>query len=273
VLYYTSSRYLTFQTVFFFFSQACDNRDPSRPIFFVTEDSQFGALRRFTPKPGVSPGWETLHTPGGTTDFLLFFPDGHFTWTCDEEAARKSQSLYYPNVEGIAFWEDSLYFVSKRTYNLYKLDLDEMTYTSSSTTGGIIGDGEFKHQPDQIVRNNGSGGKSTSPWLYFTEDGGRTPGVYAVNTAPSSDGEDIGTKKYSIFEAYGEDYFGDETTGLAFSPDGSKMFACFQDCGCDVPGSVDCGCLLEFTRDDGMSFDGETMSLKFHTLKDDTDEV
>ena len=151
---------------------------------------------------------------------------------------------------------------------MYKLDLDKMTYTTSSTTGGIVGDGEFRHQPDQIVRNNGSGAKSTSPWLYFTEDGGKTPGVYAVDTETSSSGDELGTKKYSIFEAYGEQYFGDETTGLAFSPDGSKMFACFQDCGCDVSGSVDCGCLLEFTRDDGMSFDGETMSLKFHTLKE-----
>ena len=144
---------------------------------------------------------------------------------------------------------------------MYKLDLDKMTYTSSSTNSGMVGDGEFLHQPDQIVRNRGSGGSTTStPWLYFTEDGGRTPGVYAVDT-------ETGTK-YSIFEAYGEKYYGDETTGLAFSPDGNKMYACFQDCGCEISGDFDCGCLLELTRDDGMSFDGETMALKFHTLKD-----
>ena len=140
---------------------------------------------------------------------------------------------------------------------MFTLDLDKMTYTSSSTNNGIVGDGEFKHQPDQLVRNSKH---ASAQWLYFTEDGGRTPGVYAIDTETGM--------KYSIFEAYGEKYFGDETTGLAFSPDGSKMYACFQDCGCDATGDADCGCLLEFTRDDGLSFDGETMALKFHTLKE-----
>lgn len=245
--------------------QACDNRNPSRPIFFVTEDAEFGALRRFTPKPGVSPGWDTLHAAGGNIEFLLFFADGYFTWTCDENAARKSQSLYFPNVEGIAFWGNSLYFVSKRLYMMYKLDVDKMTYTAFSTKGGMAGDAEFLNEPDQIVRNHEIREKSSSssPWLYFTEDGGKTPGVYAIDTEAFS-----GTLvKYAIFEAYGEKYYGDETTGLAFSPNGSKMYACFQDCGCDKSGNIDCGCLLEYSRDDGLSFDGETMALKFHALK------
>ena len=214
-------------------------------------------MRRFTPKPGDIPGWDTLHSSNGNIDYLLFFADGYFTWTCDEEAARKSQQLYYPNVEGIAFFEDSLYFVSKRTLQVYKLDLDDMTYTTSPTNNGLKGDGEFRHQPDQIVKN----GNSSASWLYLTEDGGRTPGVYAIN---SDTGE-----KFSIFEAYAEKYFGDETTGLAFSPDGSKMYACFQDCGCISSSDANCGCLLELSRDDGLSFDGETMPLKFHTQENE----
>ena len=44
------------------------------------------------------------------------------------------------------------------------------------------------------------------------------------------------------------------------------MYACFQDCGCEVSGAEDCGCLLQFWRDDGRSFDGATMGLKFHPL-------
>ena len=59
-------------------------------------------------------------------------------------------------------------------------------------------------------------------------------------------------------------YFGDETTGLAFSPDGTIMFAAFQDCGCKDSGEKDCGCLFAFWRDDGRSFDGKTMALKAH---------
>ena len=91
--------------------------------------------------------------------------------------------------------------------------------------------------------------------MYFTEDGGNSIGVYAI---------DKNNKRYAIFEAYAQKYAGDETTGLAFSPDGKKMYACFQDCGCDNSDGVDCGCLLEFSREDGKSFHGGTLSLKFH---------
>lgn len=144
-----------------------------------------------------------------------------------------------------------LYFVSKKTYLLYTLDLEDYTYTITSTERQLFGDGSFTNQPDQIVR--GKGGEL----LYFTEDGGKSLGVYAL---------DKDNKRYAIFEAYSRKYIGDETTGLAFSPDGRKMYACFQDCGCDDSDDLgfNCGCLLEFSRTDGMSFDGSTMSLKFH---------
>ena len=78
---------------------------------------------------------------------------------------------------------------------------------------------------------------------------------------------DSENKRYAIFEAYSDFYRGDETTGLAFSPDGRKMFASFQDCGCRSSCyEVDptCGCLLKFSREDGKPFDGSTLSLKFH---------
>ena len=129
------------------------------------------------------------------------------------------------------------------------LDLDNDTYLASSTNDYSLYSGEFKHSPDQLVRNDGD-------FLYFTEDGGHTAGVYAIDAVGQS---------YAIFEAYDAKYFNDETTGLAFSPDGTKMYACFQDCGCEVSGDVDCGCLFVFWRDDGLSFDGDTMSLKFHS--------
>ena len=65
-------------------SVACDNRDESQPIFFVTEDKKDGALRKYTPPetPGRSADWETLHVNGGNTEFLFFLDDSHFTWTC-----------------------------------------------------------------------------------------------------------------------------------------------------------------------------------------------
>ena len=135
---------------------------------------------------------------------------------------------------------------------LFILDLDGGTYTSSSTKYGILpGGGDFGGTPDAIL-NEGD-------YLYFTEDGGKTASVYAVLR---STGE-----RYAIFEAYDDVYKNDETTALAFSPDGMKMYAAFQDCGCgNSEGGLDytCGCLLEFSRHDGYSFDGSAPSLKFH---------
>ena len=134
-------------------------------------------------------------------------------------------------------------FVSKKTYKLYTLDLDRGMYTTMWTNNTLVGDGKFENSPDQIVRNNGG------DFLYFTEDGGSTPGVYAMDTNGSM---------YAIFEAYSDMYKGDETTGLAFSPDGNTMYANFQDCGCKETYGEDCGCLLRFIRDDGLGFDGES---------------
>jgi len=225
---------------------ACDDRNPLQPIFYVTEDFKFGALRKFTPVEGLA-SWDTLNGPG-TTEYLVFLDDKTFTWSLCDDVARTSQSIYFPNVEGIDFKDGVLYFVSKKKLMLYALDLDNNTYTTSPTNGGLLGSGEFKNSPDQLIRNEGD-------FLYFTEDGGKTPGVYAVDSSG---------QRFAIFEAYGKQYFGDETTGLAFSPDGTKMYACFQDCGCERSGEGDCGCMLEFWRNDGRSFDGATMNLKYH---------
>lgn len=256
-----------------FESVACDDSDPSKPVFFLTEDAADGALRRY--RPNNSTGWSTLHeTDSGTFDYLEFLDDNSFRWTTDINAARSSQETHFPNLEGIdyyngrfieALWKSSceqsasnmftfvigtLYFVSKKEYLMYILDLEKFTYTTTSTKDSLFGDGEFTNQPDQIIR--GKGGEV----IYFTEDGGNTVGVYAI---------DKNNERYAIFEAYSSLYDGDETTGLAFSPDGTKMYACFQDCGCNGAGvDLTCGCLLEFARLDGGSFHGSTLSLKFH---------
>jgi len=76
--------------------------------------------------------------------------------------------------------------------------------------------------------------------------------------------------KHTVVEAMFDVFSVDETTGLAFSPDGTKMYAALQDCYSSTPpsdiGSMcltgnDCGCLFEFTRTDGQTFDGSTMGL------------
>ena len=168
-----------------------------------------------------------------------------------------SQYENYRNVEGIDFHDGYLHFVSKRLGSLFRLDLDKKTYTKSSTVWGALADGgEFRNSPDQIVRNGGG------DYLYLTEDGGDTVGVYSIHKPTG--------KKHTIFEAYSNKYDGDETTGLAFSVDGTKLYAAFQDCGCEDSRSgldISCGCLMEFSRDDGRSFDGSTLALKYHSLE------
>jgi len=195
----------------FYEAVACDNRDPSQPIFFVTEDHVSGALRKYTPPTTAErpAGWDTLHLDGGETEYLVFLDGNKFKWSSDESLGRTSQTNHYPNVEGINYHDGMLYFVYKKTLKLYILDLDKMTYVSSSTDDYVMYSGVFKNSPDQLVRK----GK----YLYFTEDGGKTPGVYAI---------DADVNSYSIFEAYDEKYFQDETTGLSFSPDGELI--CFD---------------------------------------------
>ncbi|KAL7549172.1 hypothetical protein ACHAWF_012450 [Thalassiosira exigua] len=233
-------------------SVACDDTNPSQPIFFVTEDHVSGALRRYTPPEAKDDaGWDSLHMDGGVTRYLVFLDETNFVWSCDEALGRWSQERHYPNLEGINYQDGKLYFVSKKLFQIYVLDLDAMTYEASSTRDPDLYLGEFGHQPDQVVRNGEEG-----ELLYFTEDGGDTPGVYAI---------DAEGNYYAIVEAYGKKYRGDETTGLAFSPDGTRMFVAFQDCGCEESGEIDCGCLYSFRRADGRSFDGSTLGLKYHS--------
>ena len=235
-------------------SVALDNRNSSRPIFYVTEDSRYGALIRYTPPSAVPTGWESLHAENGTSEFLVFINETSFEWTTEIYVGRASQNEYFPNVEGIDCYDGVLYFLSKKTHLLYVLDLDSGTYTTSSTRCSMLGTGKFQHPPDQIVRHK------DSDYLYLTEDGGDTVGAYAIDEYGHT---------FAIFEAYADQYHGDETTGLAFSPDGRKLYAAFQDCGCEHSnGGVEpdnCGCLLEFLRTDGMPFDGSTLGLKFHS--------
>jgi hypothetical protein len=231
---------------------AVDNRNPSQPIFYVTEDLQSGALRRYIP-PNTAVNWTSLTVPGGTRLYLNFTSTTRFGWTTNKAQAQTSQSAYYPHVEGIDFYNGHLYFVSKTLKKVFVLDVDNGNYTSFATNNWgnpMPGGGTFNFQPDQIVRNG--------DYLYFTEDGGSTAGVYATHKSSGV--------KYAVFEAISNFYRNDETTGLAFSPDGKKMYAAFQDCVylnlC--LSSNDCGCLFEFTRMDDQSFNGSTISLKFH---------
>lgn len=207
---------------------AVDNTKPNKPVFFVTEDHEHGALRRFEAQ---SRGWGALHS-SGNTKYLRFLDNRRFTWTTSESAGRQSASRYYPNAEGISYHDGILYFVSKEVKALFILDLNNLTY-KRETTGGtnLSGRGSFNAQPDQIVFG------ANKRYLYFTEDGGSSPGVFV---------RDQDGTYYTIFQGIpGGRYDGDETVGVALTPDRMRLYAGIQDAGV----------LFEFSRDDGRPFE------------------
>lgn len=225
----TSNETLTF-VVTYCCNQACDNRLPDNPVFFVTEDHEFGALRRFVADHGD--GWDALHT-GGSTTFLQILDESNFVWTTDEDAARLSASIFYRNAEGIIYHEGLLYFCAKKTETLFILNLETMKYEAENTGLKFAGKGSFNAQPDQIIL----GSENYKRFIYFTEDGGANPGVYV---------RDHNGTYSTIFEGLdGSIYDGDETVGIALSPDRRKLYGGFQDAGV----------LMEFSREDGAAFE------------------
>ncbi|KAL7526097.1 hypothetical protein ACHAWF_001629, partial [Thalassiosira exigua] len=209
-------------------SMACDDRDRSNLKFFTTEDHERGALRRYETSEY---GWGALHG-GGSTTFLHILDDNTYEWTTDEELGRDSAEEYFPNAEGIQVHEGKLYFMSKVDRKLLVLDLEDMTYTAEITGKKMYGEGDFGDQPDQNYFG------PTRKFMYFTEDGGGDPGVHARY------GDD-GTY-FTLFQAIeGGRHDGDETVGIALSPDHTRFYAGFQEYGI----------LFEITRDDGRAFE------------------
>jgi len=210
-------------------SVAVDNRTPERPIFFVTEDLSDGALRRVEVNGS---GWNSLHQDVATS-FLRILDNSRFEWTVDEDDGKDSAEEYYPNSEGISFHEEEgkLYFMAKTTKTMIILDLDNLTYKSETTGKKFYGDGSFSAQPDQSIFG------PRRRHMYFTEDGGSSPGVYARLGSTGT--------YYTMFQGISKEYDGDETAGVALSPDGKKFIA----------GVQRAGVLFEFSRDDGLPFE------------------
>jgi len=227
----------------YFESVTYDDRDATTICFFVSEDRSDGALRRFCQDKATSGSpddeWDVLHKVDGyTRDYLVLYPaTGTFEWTSTLATARSSASAYYPNVEGLEQRNGYLIFVSKVLKRLFILNLDNSTYVYESTDYRLFSgdDGSFNSQPDQIKLITGQ------EVLYFTEDGGSSPGIYVR--------DNVSGKYGTIFEAWHSRYNSDETTGLAFSPDGTRMYSCIQHIG---------HC-FEFTREDGRSFGDVTI--------------
>lgn len=214
----------------FFEAFAYDIRDPNHPRFFVTEDKERGPIRRFSPSHiDWEDPWELLHAPG-TLEYLVIEPRGGnrgtFRWTTDKMYAKANAAMYYPYTEGIDVWRHQLFFTTKERRELYILHLDNKTFEKESTASGI-----FDGMPDQVKRIVDDG------LLYFCEEGGVENGVHA---------RDENGWFFTILET---DTFSDESTGLAFSPDGKRMYVAFQHSGR----------IFDIWREDGLPFHGKTL--------------
>lgn len=218
-----------------------DVRNASRPCFFITEDHERGALRRWCPDNYLlNETWNMLHG-NGTRDYLKIIPGANkFEWTPSLEEGRESAEVFFPFTEGISHDGNGLlYFVSKHLKTLIICNLDTLEYRTEMTNdeGFMIGDGIFNEQPDHVLQSG------NDDILYFTEDGGR-PGVYGRKTSTGA--------YFAIMEAQDEQYKNDEATGLAWSPDWKRIYVCIQDKGL----------VFEITRDDGLPFDHDANQLR-----------
>lgn len=219
-------------------SFAYDIRNRDTPRFFATEDHRKGTVRRFTPDfADWNEPWSILHG-NGTTDYLMIFPNetlngGTYNWTNDIEAARDNARAFYPMTEGIDVYQNEMFFVCKLMKVLFVLDLDSNTYYNGTTVHGM-----FDGKPDQVERILGD----SSGMVYFTEEGGVDAGVHA---------RDRLGRYLTVFES---PVYPDETTGLAFSPDGRFMYTAYQDSGI----------LYQIWRKDGLPFYASRLDVKYH---------
>jgi secreted PhoX family phosphatase len=99
-----------------------------------------------------------------------------------------------------------------------------MTYKNSSTKGGL-----FDGTPDQLQRIVHSGNEdednqqhSDVSVLYFSEEAGKDSGVHG--RTPEGD-------YFTILES---PVYSEEITGIAFSPDGLRLYLAYQTEGKDI---------------------------------------
>lgn len=228
-----------------FESFAYDVRDRDRPRFYVTEDHELGALRRFTPD---RPDWDnpsSMLRRSGTMEYLVLSigrcswepcekgePRGTYEWSTSKREGERSARRFFPGSEGIDVSGGEMFFISKQERRMIALDLDGNSWRSTSTENG-----RFDGKPDQIKRLAGD-----RDLLFMTEDGGEDAGVFS---------RDREGRMFTILES---PLYEEETTGLAFSPDGMHMYMAYQKNGL----------VFDVWRRDGLPFDARVASLKYH---------
>ncbi len=204
---------------------AVDNSDPNMPILTsqTTMESCFVLFQ-------IRMDW-TPCIMEQVLVFMYFIDDQNFEWTSSiHDAGRHSAQWFYPNSEGILYFDGLLYFVSKEMQTLYSLDLVQIKYQREDTGGShLLGHGSFNAQPDQIFIRVVS-----KQYLYFTEDCGSSSGIFA---------HDKSGAYYTVLQGTKGVYDKDNTVGIPFTQDRTRLYTGLR---------IRTGILLELTRDDVM---------------------
>mmetsp|Transcript_25104 Transcript_25104/g.30909 ORF Transcript_25104/g.30909 Transcript_25104/m.30909 type:complete len:690 (+) Transcript_25104:87-2156(+) len=226
-------------------SFAYDARDLDYPTFYVTHDSSYGGLVRFTPKPSVvaaarsSGDYSDVLTTMGSLHWLVLNPTsssgGSFSWTSSRTDGDNNANQYYRYTEGIDIRNGFLYFTAKVTKSLYILDLDNLTYEKSSTVSGA-----FDGQPDQVKRILDE--DPAAEMLYFCEEASSDNGIHARDSEGNF---------FTIIDSVN---MNSETSGLAFSPDNRHMYISYQGDGI----------IFDITRENGYPFGAHRLDIKYH---------
>jgi hypothetical protein len=194
---------------------AVNNDNPAAPVFFLSEDKSNGAVRRWRPAHGSRVGWDMLHG-NGTLDYLELLPRQRFQWTPNLTRARASAGNFSRNVEGIMYRDRRLMFASKSQRELFVLNLDARTWRKMSSRVGntTLGGTTLNGEADQLTLDARNA-------LYVAEDGGSRPGLFVQR----------GGEFFEMLRLESDRYYGEDVTGVDFSPDGRLMFFCAQSMG------------------------------------------
>jgi len=177
-----------------------------------------------------------LISNGGVHEYLILNNNAMtFRWITVYTEGASNANNHFPKAEGIDEHNRMLNFVSKDKKQLFTLDLAAETWTKTSTVSGA-----FNTEPDQIAHILGD-----SEALYFCEDGGTSSDIH---------GRDSTGKFFTVVQNVGYINSGEETTGLAFSPDSKFMYVAYQENSH----------IYAFWHTDGLPFDALVAEIKYH---------
>lgn len=222
-------------------------------------------LDRAPTDPDWDDPWNILRG-NGTLDYLKLTPtgngteDGSFEWVSDVSVAKQNAYDYFPNGEGIDVRDDELFFISKTLKRMFILNLDSETYTVQATRQreacsmvNRIKYSKLLHRKRRcsILLKTGAtmqGKASMDFFLHYISCHFLT--FYCFPLC-SVHGRNNQGQYFTILESH---TYSDETTGLAFSPDGKHLYIAYQANGL----------LFCVTREDGLGFNAQVLNVKYH---------